>query len=129
MTGNLAHKAITHSPGWKSGGIYADYEYAEIMEWLYQDTGDKKFRQEALDWVQKCQKMKPWSSWAYAIEARLQSDPATRMHAIAMTLYLDPKSERVASLSSRDITAAKQYAKSPSFLNTINWIRNDGAKI
>ncbi|PRC92501.1 hypothetical protein [Solimicrobium silvestre] len=79
-------------------GFLPDYSYAEIMEWLYFETKNEKYRVEVLDWVAKVEKKLPWAGWAYAMEAELQSDPVIRSNAAAMARYLDPLSERLARL-------------------------------
>ncbi|MET3108032.1 tetratricopeptide (TPR) repeat protein [Oxalobacteraceae bacterium GrIS 2.11] len=93
-----AHMARLFVTNTLAMGYLPDYSYAEMMEWLFFETKDDKYRTEALDWLAKVEKKLPWSGWAFAMEAELQSDPIRRSNAAAMARYLDPLSERLARL-------------------------------
>jgi hypothetical protein len=98
--------------------IFTEYQYAEICEWLFDATGDARYRVAALDWAKKNQVLQPWMAWAYAVEAKFATDPAERSRAIGMAHYLDPNSERLASLPKAEVEkAAKAFA-------SINPLRN-----
>lgn len=86
--------------------VYTEYQYAEICEWLFESTRHPKYRDAALAWAQQNQTFQPWFAWAYAMEAKLVSNPAQRQRAIAIAHYLDRNSERLASLSKADVEAA-----------------------
>jgi hypothetical protein len=73
---------------------------------LFDLTGNTQIRDVAVDWVKARQQIEPWHSWTYAIEAALTTDPVARQRAIAMTYYLDPKSERLSRFKKSEIDAA-----------------------
>jgi hypothetical protein len=67
------------------------------------------YRELALDWARKHQRIAPMYSWAYAIEAELAKTSAERLRALAITLYLDPNSERASRLPAAEREKAKQW--------------------
>jgi hypothetical protein len=89
--------------------IFTEYQYAEACEWLFRDTGHEPYRDLALDWVRKHQRMQPMYAWAYAMEATLTRSPADRTRAVAMAQYLDRGSERLATISAKDRERAKAW--------------------
>jgi hypothetical protein len=96
--------------------VFPEYEYAEILEWLFESTGDTRYRDAAVKWAKQAQSFQPWFAWAYAIEAKLGSGEAQR-RAMAMTFYLDKNSERLAALPQAEVAAAvKQYGSQNPFL-------------
>ena len=98
--------------------VFPNYEYAEIVEWLYDSTKNTRYRDLALDWVHKCEKKQPWYAWAYAMDAKLLPDGSDRRRAIAMVYYLDPNSERLKAIPKREIErAVKEYGSRNPFLN------------
>jgi TolA-binding protein len=103
--------ALNNRPHTESRPIFTEYQFAEACEWLYQDTGKATYRDLALDWVRKYQRLAPMYSWAYAIEARLTPSPARRIRALAITLYLDPKSERASTFTLVERQRAKEWLK------------------
>ena len=90
--------------------VYTEYQYAEICEWLYEATGDRGYADLALNWAKSNQAVQPWFAWAYALEAKLTSDPAAKKRAIVMTHYLDRNSERLASLPPDEVKAALEQS-------------------
>jgi tetratricopeptide (TPR) repeat protein len=86
--------------------LLTNYTFADICEMLFDLTGNTQIRDVAVDWVKARQQIEPWHSWTYAIEAALTTDPVARQRAIAMTYYLDPKSERLSRFKKSEIDAA-----------------------
>ncbi len=86
--------------------LLTQYTYGEITETVAELTGSPKAREMALFWARTNQKFEPWHSWAYAMEARLSTDPAGRQRALAMAHYLDPQSERLSAFKKADIEVA-----------------------
>jgi hypothetical protein len=98
--------------------VYVEYEYAEICEWLYLATKNTKYKEEALDWARKNQKLQPWYAWPYAMAAKLTSNQTERQRAVSMAVYLDRDSERLATIPKREIRAAvKRFGKLNPFLS------------
>jgi len=94
------------------------YTYGEIAELLAEETKDDRLRIYALEWAKRNQKFEPWHAWSYAMEAKLSTNPVERKRAMAMAFYLDPKSERLATLKRSEIDAAvKEFGASNLFLN------------
>jgi len=89
--------------------IFTEYQYAEACEWLFLETRHEPYRELALDWTRKHQRMQPMYAWAYAMEAKLTRSPADRMRAVAIAQYLDPGSERLASIPAKERERAKAW--------------------
>jgi len=89
--------------------IIDDYEYAQVCEWLLENTGDRRFRALLLDWAKKYQQLQPTTAWAYAIEYAYAAPGPERTRALALTQYLDPASERIKSASNREREAARKW--------------------
>ncbi len=91
--------------------IIDDYEYAQACEWLLKDTGDDRFKASLLDWAKKYQALQPTAAWAYAIEYAYEAPGPMRTRALALTLYLDPASERVRSASTQERDVARAWLR------------------
>jgi tetratricopeptide (TPR) repeat protein len=97
--------------------VYAEYQFAEMGEWLYRATGKPEYRSLILDWVTKVEKFAPWYAWPYAMQAELETDPARRQRALAMAAYLDPDSERLAAFSKNVVKrAVRKFGRLNPFL-------------
>ena len=96
--------------------LLTQHTFGEIAELLYEQSGDARFRERALEWARGFQTIEPWQSWSYAMEARLAKNPVDRARAMAMAYALDPKSERLSWLKKQDIDqAVKTYGASSPF--------------
>jgi tetratricopeptide (TPR) repeat protein len=114
-----ANTALRRRPFTDYRPIYPEYQFAEICEWLFEATREPRYRAIALDWARKNQTLQPWVAWAYAVEAKLATNPQERRRAIAMTHYLDRGSERLSRLPQSEVKAAlKEYAIRNPFLRT-----------
>jgi tetratricopeptide (TPR) repeat protein len=102
----LLRQARHHRPYTETRPIFTEYQYAEISEWLYVETGAIEYRAIALEWARLCQRNQPWHAWPYAMEAKLSDDSTARGKAIAMAHYLDPLSERLNTLPQSTIDSA-----------------------
>ncbi len=91
--------------------VFTDYQFVEACEWLYRDSKNKAYRDLALNWARKYQRIAPMFSWAYAIEAELTDSAEDRRRALGITLYLDPNSERAAKFSAAERNKAKAWLK------------------
>src|SRR6185295_18629439 len=62
----LKHLKVVRNnrPHTESRPIFTEYQLAEACEWLFQDTGNTAYRDFALDWVRKYQRLAPMYSWA-----------------------------------------------------------------
>ncbi|MBI5007690.1 MAG: hypothetical protein HZB95_11290 [Nitrosomonadales bacterium] len=110
-------RALYKRPFTEERPLPTEYEYAEICMWLYETTGNRKYKEITLDWAKKNQKFQPWFSWAYAMEAVLSENKPDRRQAIAMTLYLDPHSELLNKIPKRERKEAeKAFGKKNPFL-------------
>lgn len=89
--------------------IQTEYQFAEACEWIYQETGDARFKVMLLDWAKRHQQIQPTHAWAYAVQYTYEADAAARDRAFAMTLYLDPKSHRIAKAKPADIDKARAW--------------------
>lgn len=104
-------------PHTETRALLTQYTFGEISGWVAEMTGSGKIRNLTLEWAQKSQKFEPWQSWPYALEARLTKNPADRRRALAMLVYLDPKSESLSAFNAPEIDiAVKTFGKSNPFL-------------
>jgi len=104
-------KALYRRPYTEERPVYTEYQYAEMLEWLYRATHRDAYRKLALDWVKKVERFTPWYAWPYAMQAELDHDKARRHRAIAMAAYLDPGSERLAKLPKAEVARAVRAFK------------------
>jgi hypothetical protein len=99
--------------------LISQYTYGEFCEILYQLTNDPRIRVEGLQWAKARERVEPRQSWNYAFEAEFTTDPSDRARAIAMTIYLDPRSLRLSRFSKAEIDEAKKF-------NALNVFRRRG---
>ena len=105
----------------------------ETCEWLYKETGNSAYRDLTVSWAKIHQRIKPYFSWAYAVEAKYTGSASDRFKALAIALYLDPNSERIAGFSAEDKAKARKWLEQnkPFQLKEEKpgpWIRNAGAE-
>lgn len=97
--------------------LYTEYQFAEICEWLFDATRDRRYAGVALAWAKANQAAQPWFAWPYAVEARLATNAVDRKRAIAMTHYLDKNSERLAGIAPAEVeAAARSFEKTNPFI-------------
>jgi hypothetical protein len=73
-------------------------------------TNDPRIRAEGLQWAKVRERVEPWQSWSYAMEAEFTTEPSDRERALAMTYYLDPRSLRLSRFSKTEVDqAAKKF--------------------
>ena len=97
--------------------LMTQYTFGEFVELLAEQSGDPRLHDVALNWAKTFQKIEPWHSWSYAMEARLGKSAADRGRAMAMAHYLDPGSERLSKLRKQDVQqAVKTWGKTQPFV-------------
>jgi hypothetical protein len=101
-----AQYKIPDDGGWP---LPAWYQLVETCEWLFDDSGYAGYRELALAYARIYQKMRPMFAWAYAVEARYSDNADDRIRALAITLYLDKRSERIAAISREEKDKALQW--------------------
>ena len=89
--------------------VDVDYQFAQACEWLYRDTHDHRFATTLLEWAKGYQSIQPVAAWAYAVQFQYETNPAERISALAMTLYLDPLSDRIRTASKADLDKARDW--------------------
>lgn len=72
--------------------IPAGYSYALAAWMMFDKTRHEPFRAEALRFARAHQAIFPFASWAYGLEALLESDERPRAQAICRAAHLDPGS-------------------------------------
>lgn len=93
-----------------------EYQYADVCEWLFELTKQSEYRDRALEWAKKNQRMQPWHAWAYAMEAKLSADASDRKRALGIALYLDARSSRLKHFGKQERDAAsKAFEQSNPF--------------
>ena len=113
----LLDKALRPHPFTDHRPVLIEYQYAEACEWLFAETGDDAFVDTLLAWVVSQQKVQPTHAWPYAMEYTYARTPERKLRALAMTLYLDPKSPRIRAATAEQRAAAEAWgAKNNPFL-------------
>lgn len=102
-------QAFYHRPHTDYRPVLTEYQYAEACEWLYRDTGDSRFLNLLLDWTRKHQKIQPTQAWAYAMQFTYERSAAERERTLAMTLYLDPQSDRIRTAKAAEVAKAREW--------------------
>jgi len=108
---NALHSAFRLRPNTDYRPILTEYEYAQVCEWLFKDTHDQRFSAALLEWARKHQTVQPTHAWAYAIEYAYDRPGPERMRALALTLYLDPASDRIQPASKQERDAAEAWLR------------------
>ena len=79
-----------------------------------------RFTQMMLDWARVHQRLGPTQAWAYAVEAQYSANAVDANRALAMAMYLDPKSPRLQKIEAARISAARAWlAKNNPFLQPV----------
>jgi tetratricopeptide (TPR) repeat protein len=109
--------AQAHMPeGGQTRLIPQAYEFAEIAEWLGRDTGNSAYIAVAVDFARAYEAYEPWNAWSYAMEASHAKDPASRVRAAGIAMWLDPDSRRLQALPATLKSSAKQWLqRNPPF--------------
>lgn len=103
---NLAFRAKPYD-GLRAVDVH--YQFAQACEWLYRDTHDRRFAMTLLKWAKDYQSVQPTAAWGYAVQFQYETNPAERIRALAMTLYLDPLSDRIGTASKGDLDTARAW--------------------
>jgi tetratricopeptide (TPR) repeat protein len=110
-----AHKYLLRAfrvrPHGDSRPMLTEYEYAEVCEFLAAETGSDTFKYMLIDWAHRQQKMQPTHAWGYAVEAQYGTPSLQSDRALAMALYLDPASPRLAGVDAKRRSAAQAWLK------------------
>jgi hypothetical protein len=94
-----------------SGGmIESAYVFVEVLERLSEETKRGAYLEVALDYARAYQRLEPWTSWAYAFEARHAASGAARIRAAGIALKLDPQSQWLRELDKQTLALARQWA-------------------
>jgi hypothetical protein len=105
----LLRSAFNIRPNTDYRPILTEYEYAQVCEWLYGETRDPRFSEMLLGWVGEYEKIQPTHAWAYAMEYAFAKPGERRVRALAMTLYLDPSSERIKRAPNDELVQARKW--------------------
>jgi hypothetical protein len=117
----LLDKALRARPSTDRRPVLVEYQYAQACEWLYQETKGEAFVDALLAWVVSQQAVQPTHAWPYAMEYAYARTPERKLRALAMTLYLDPKSPRIRAATAEERAEAEAWgAKNNPFLQEQN---------
>jgi len=120
-------QALVYSSNYKKDEpiIHENYELLEFCERLYLETNDDRYKKLMVDWAKKFQHLEPWNAWAYSFEAKYTDNATEKNHALAIGLYLDKDSERLADFSSKERADAEQwFTVTQSFKSTSSSVKN-----
>jgi hypothetical protein len=89
--------------------ISTEYQYAEVCEWIFQETKNGRFEQALLKWLRTEQLIHPMSGWAYAMEFAHTASGSEHTRALAMALYLDRNSDRLKGVPESEKKTAREW--------------------
>jgi hypothetical protein len=104
-------RAFNVRPHTDSRPIVSEYQFIEACENVLRETGDARVKSMIVDWAKRFQRIHPTSAWAYSVEAQYSVNPADVTRALALTLYLDPASPRLAKFDAAKISGARTWLK------------------
>lgn len=105
----LLRRAFRNKPMGADRQVDVDYQFAQACEWLYRDTKDARFSALLLEWSRNYQRVNPAMAWSYAVQYQYETEPDARSRALAMTLHLDPLSDRIRKASPAEIDKARAW--------------------
>lgn len=106
----LLNTAFHRQPATGPRAFFPLYELLEVCEFLHRESGQDGYSRLAVEIAHRQQRSYPFS-WAYAVEAKYSSEPEKRKRALAMALFLDPRSERIQQVSREEKAAAEEYLR------------------
>ncbi|WP_428310158.1 energy transducer TonB [Hydrocarboniphaga sp.] len=77
---------------YRAVGLPASYVFADIGDMLYEKKSDPRYRDQVLRVARAIRTVQPTDAYAYAAIAKLGNDESERVEALAIALYLDPRS-------------------------------------
>ena len=104
-------KAFIAIPFPENRSIFPWYQLAETSEWLFDETGDQRFIEIALNWMQDYQVIQPIYAWSYAFEAKYSKDKLRRVRAIGIADYLDMNSHWLSGVPNGLKLKARKWMK------------------
>lgn len=108
--------------------IPSAYQYAEACILLFEETGDTRYRELALDWARKLQRVDPVWAWPYALEAKYgERTGSRRMRAVALAWYLDRNSLWLSEISQAELAQAQSWLKQNNPFTQANSRSKDNA--
>ncbi|HJU39365.1 MAG TPA: hypothetical protein VJ724_07295 [Tahibacter sp.] len=88
------------------------YHYAQTCIVLFEETGDVRYRDLALDWARRYRRVDPPAAWAYALEARFgDAREETHPRAVALATYLDRRSAWLGGVAQAERDRAGAWLK------------------
>jgi hypothetical protein len=95
----------------ESGGLLeARYAFVEILERLSEETRQSAYLDIALEYTRAYQRLEPWTSWAYAFEARHAPAGPARVRAAGIALKLDLQSQWLREIDQQTLQQARRWA-------------------
>ncbi|MDH4226811.1 MAG: hypothetical protein OEV59_03520 [Deltaproteobacteria bacterium] len=105
------------------------YVFAEVAELLYNDYKKEEYREFILYAAKTFRRTHPYYAWTYAFEAKYTKNADDRLRALAIALYLDRNSSRIAHFSAKEKKEAEEWMKKNNpFLNKAKPRRNSSTK-
>jgi hypothetical protein len=99
-------------PGTEGKFMFSWYQLVDAVEWIFRLTGHDGYRELCIDMARIHQKILPFDSWAYAVEAKWTYNVQDKIRATAMTLYMDENSSRISKLPPKLLKEARAWLES-----------------
>lgn len=111
---DLFWQAFIENPGAAQRPIPTELMLLDVLEGVYEQTRNARYRALLVDVAQRMQRSWP-TSYYYAFEARYALSEPERLRALGIALYLDRNSAHLAHFSEEEKEAArKEFARNPS---------------
>ena len=91
--------------------VPAKFQFLEACTWLYESTLHDAYKQLLLEKARSLQALAPEISWGYSMALAYAESEPERLKCLALTLYLDPQSMRLAGVSDKDKKRARDWFK------------------
>ena len=101
--------ALSDFPELPDRPILPEYQYAEVCEWVFRETGDEQFRKTLLEWAKRYQNIRPASAWSYAMEYAYAKGAEERRRALAIADYLDPTGAHIHAAPKGELAEARAW--------------------
>jgi hypothetical protein len=82
--------------------VQAWYQLVDACELLFEDTRVGAYHDRTLELARTYQRVQPFDSWGYAVEAKLAKSEEDRLRPLALTMYLDKQSYHIEGISKKE---------------------------
>jgi hypothetical protein len=85
------------------------YQLVDLCEVLYESTERAAYRDRVLALARLHQQVDPFAAWAYAVEAKYAATANERLRPLAITIYLDRRSQHISGIAEQEKEKARKW--------------------